>query len=400
MGSSFAARTSVVKPSATLAISARATELKAQGRDIFAFGVGEPDFEPPAHVLLAAKEAIERGASKYTAVTGLVALKEAIAEAATGRRGYTPDPSEVVISVGAKHALFNLALALYEPGDEVIVPSPHWVSYPEQVRMLGAEPVLIDTDESTGFRLGPDALKQALSPKTKALILCSPSNPTGAAYTREQLKALLDVIADHSDAWFIVDEIYADLLYDGFVHASPRALRPDMTGRIAIVDGVSKSYAMTGWRIGWSIAPKSLSAILDVMQGQSTTNATTVSQYAAIAALRGPQEPREAMRATFESRRNLMCGLLNQIEGIRCPSPEGAFYLFANCTELLGKHGTTGILDSDVALARFFLEEAGVACVPGSGFGKAGYIRFSYATSDARIIAGVDALRNAVARLT
>lgn len=393
-----AERLAAVAPSATLAISARAAELRAKGVDVFAFGVGEPDFEPPALVLEAAREAILKGASKYTAVTGLPELKEAIRDSVHARRGYACDTAEICVTVGAKHALFNLALALYEPGDEVVIPAPYWVSYPEQVRMFGATPVIVETTEKEGFRVTPAALEAALTPRTKAFILCSPSNPTGSAYDAESMGALLDVMAKH-DAWFIIDEIYADLVYDGFKHASPRALRPELADRIIVVDGVSKSYAMTGWRIGWTIAPKALTKTLDLVQGQSTTNAATVAQRAAIAALRGPQDTLEAMRVKFEARRGRMVHGLNDIPGVRCRMPEGAFYAFADVSALIGKAHGSSRMESDADLARHFLDEGHVACVPGSGFGAAGYMRFSYASSEPRIDAGLASLRKAVALL-
>ncbi|MFO0662304.1 MAG: pyridoxal phosphate-dependent aminotransferase [Polyangiaceae bacterium] len=396
-----AERLSAVAPSATLAISARAAELRAKGVDVFAFGVGEPDFEPPGFVLEAAREAILKGASKYTAVTGLPELKEAIRDSILQRRGYACETQEICVSVGAKHALFNLAIALYEPGDEVIIPAPYWVSYPEQVRMFGAKPVIVETEEANGFRVTPEALEAAITPKTKAFILCSPSNPTGSAYDAESMGRLLDVMGKH-DAWFVIDEIYADLVYDGFKHGSPRALRPDLTDRIIVVDGVSKSYAMTGWRIGWTIAPKALTKTLDLVQGQSTTNAATIAQRAAISALRGPQDTLLEMRAKFESRRNRMVQGLNDIPGIRCRMPEGAFYAFADVRDLVGKrHAPSGkLIESDDDLARVFLDHAHVACVPGSGFGAAGYMRFSYASNEERIDAGLASLRRTIAEFS
>jgi len=395
----FAQRLSAVSPSVTLAMNARAADLRAKGNDIFAFGVGEPDFEPPPHVLVAAKAAIDAGASKYTAVTGIAPLKKAICEACTRSRGFTPKPEQVTVTVGAKHALFNLAIALYEPGDEVIIPKPFWVSYPEQVRMMGAEPVLVDTDEANGWRLTPEALEKAITPKTKAVILCTPSNPSGAAYPEAAMKGLLDVLRKHQ-IWLIVDEIYAELVYDGFEHVSAAKLAPDMLDRIVVVDGVSKTYAMTGWRIGWSIAPAPLAKVLDVVQGQSTTNATSVAQQAALAALTGPQTEIAAIRSRFDARRKAMVKGLAQIPGIACRLPEGAFYAFADCRGLLGKKHGDKVLSSDEDLAFFFLEVAHCATVPGGAFGAPGYIRFSYALSEERIAQGLAAIAKAVATLT
>lgn len=394
----FAQRLSAVSPSVTLAMNARAADLRAKGADVFAFGVGEPDFDPPAHVLAAAKAAIDAGASKYTAVTGIAPLKKAICDASARSRGFSPKPDQVTVTVGAKHALFNLAIALFEPGDEVIIPKPFWVSYPEQVRMMGAEPVLVDTDEANGWRLTPEALEKAITPRTKAVILCTPSNPSGAAYPEASMRALLDVLRKHP-VWLIVDEIYAELVYDGFEHVSAAKIAPDLLDRIVVVDGVSKTYAMTGWRIGWSIAPAPLAKVLDTVQGQSTTNATAVAQHAALAALTGPQDAIVDIRARFEKRRRAMVEGLSRIPGIRCRMPEGAFYAFADCRGLLGKKHGDKVLSSDEDLAFFFLEEAHCATVPGGAFGAPGYVRFSYALSEERITKGLEALAAAIAKL-
>ncbi len=396
----LAKRLDAVAPSATLVMNARANELRASGVDVFAFGVGEPDFEPPPFVLDAAKAAIDRGASKYTAVSGIAPLKAAICKATERSRGWSPAPAQVTVSVGAKHALFNLALALFEAGDEVLIPLPAWLSYPEQVRLVGATPVMVPTTEASGWKMSPEQLQAALSPRTKAVILCSPSNPTGAAYDEASLRALLEVVARH-DCWLIVDEIYAELVYDGFRHVSPARLAresfPSLVDRIIIVDGVSKQYAMTGWRIGWCITPQPLAAALDMVQGQSTTNPTAVAQHAALAALSGPQEETERMRATFESRRNVMVDGLRDITRGRCSRPEGAFYAFVDCTSLYGVelHGKRVETDTDLAL--WLLEEAHVATVGGSAFGAPGYIRFSYATNETRIRDGLESIRKSLA---
>ncbi|MCL2778438.1 MAG: pyridoxal phosphate-dependent aminotransferase [Polyangiaceae bacterium] len=395
MSLSFAKRLEVVKPSVTLAMNARAAELRSKGADVFAFGVGEPDFEPPAFVLEAARKAVDKGVSKYTAVTGIAALKEAVCERTRKVRGWSPKPNQVVVTVGAKHALFNLALALYEPGDEVIIPAPYWVSYPEQVKMFGAEPVTVDTTEASGFKMTPEAFDKALSPKTKAVILCTPSNPTGSAYSESELSALLNVWKK-SNSWLIVDEIYADLVYDGFVHASVAKLAQDQIDRIVIVDGVSKTYAMTGWRIGWCIAPAPLAKVLDVVQGQSTTNATAIAQHASVAALTGPQEEVERMRSAFEKRRNVMVESLRSLPGVSCRMPEGAFYAFADCRSLYGIPYKGKPIANDEDVAFFMLDEAHVAAVPGGAFGAPGYVRFSYATSEERIRGGIASIRAAI----
>ena len=394
----FAERLKSVSPSVTLAMNARAAELRQRGVDVYAFGVGEPDFEPPAHVIAAAKAAIDKGASKYTAVTGIAPLKQAICDASARARGFSPTPQQVTVTVGAKHALFNLAIALYEPGDEVILPSPCWVSYPEQVRMMGATPVIVATEEASGWRMSAAALEAAITPRTKAVILCTPSNPTGAAYPERELRALLEVLARH-DVWLIVDEIYAELVYDGFRHTSPAHLAPELLDRMVIVDGVSKTYAMTGWRLGWSVSPPPLAKMLDVVQGQTTTNAAAVAQYAALAALTGPQGEIDAIRARFEARRDAMVVGLNAIDGISCRRPEGAFYAFADCSGLLGKRHGDKVLSTDEDLAFWMLDAASVAAVPGGAFGAPGYIRFSYALSEERIAAGLASIARAAGAL-
>ena len=393
MPQGLASRLASVAPSVTLAMNARAAELRSKGVDVFAFGVGEPDFEPPAFVLEAAKQAIDRGASKYTAVSGILPLREAVCEK-LATRGVDAKPDQVVGGVGAKHALFNLALALYEPGDEVVIPTPSWISYAEQVRMMGATPVLVPSSEEEGFRISPAKLAAALTPKTKAVIFCTPTNPTGSAYSGPEMSALLDVLRKH-DCIIVIDEIYADLVYDGFEHVSAGKLGADLRDRLVLVDGVAKSYAMTGWRIGWAVAPKRIAKALDTIQGQSTTNATAVAQHAAVAALRGPQDAVREMRDKFQKRRDVMVAGLNAL-GLRCRKPEGAFYAFADCRSLYGiAHGETK-LASDEDVAMFLLDAAHVASVPGGPFGAPGYVRFSYATNEERIGAGLASVRAAV----
>lgn len=374
-------------------MNARAAELRAKGVDVHNFSVGEPDFEPPRHVLEAAKRAIDTGASKYTAVAGIAPLRQAIA--ATARTKYTSD--EVCVSVGGKHALFNLALALFGPGDEVIIPSPYWVSYPDQVRLAEATPHIVETTVDDRFLMSPDQLARALGPKTKAVILCSPSNPTGSAYAEPELRALLDVLRGH-DCWIIADEIYASLVYDDFRHVTPAAIAPDLSDRILVVDGVAKKYAMTGWRIGWTLGPRQVIAAITTIQGQSTSNATTVAQYAALAALTGPQDEVQAMRTAFRRRRNVMVDGLNALPGLHCRKPEGAFYAFADCRGLYGLEHDGRPIASDTDVALWLLDRAQVVTVPGSGFGAPGYLRFSYATSEEQITTALDVMGRAIAQ--
>ncbi len=376
-------------------MNARVIELRAKGVDVFAFGVGEPDFEPPQAVLDAAKRAIDAGCSKYTAVTGIAPLKKAICDFTEATRGWRPEPANVCVSVGAKHVLFNLALALYEPGDEIVIPKPYWVSYPEQVHLVGAKAVLVDTREDEGWKLSPERLERAMTPRTKAVILCSPSNPTGTAYTESETRALCEVLRRH-DAWLVVDEIYAELVYDGFQFVSAAKIAPDLRDRMVIVDGVAKTFAMTGWRIGWALAPAPLIKALDTVQGQSTTNAAAVSQWAALAALGTPTADFARIRTMFQARRDAMVAGLESIGGIRCRKPEGAFYAFADVRGLYGLEWNGRELTSDEDVALWLLDRAHVAAVPGAGFGAPGYLRFSYAASEERIAAGIAAIRNAV----
>jgi len=395
----LARRIQAVKPSATLAMTQKANELKAQGVDVIAFGVGEPDFATPPAICEAAKAAIDGGATHYTRVRGIDPLLKAIAADSERRRGVKHDTSEIVVSVGAKHTLFNLAMVLFDEGDEILIPAPHWVSYPDQCRIIGAEPITLETREEDGFRLTPEALEAAVTDKTKALILCSPSNPTGSAYTAEQLRALADVAAK-GDYWIIVDEIYGELVYDGFEQKSLLTVAPELRERIIVVDGVSKTYAMTGWRIGWALAPAHVAKAVEKIQGQSTTNPAAVSQHAAVAALTGDRAPIQKMQAAFAERRAAIVEGLNAIDGISCRQPEGAFYAFPNVTALVGKSHAGGKIEDDTALAMWLLEAARVAVVPGGAFGAPGYVRMSYATSMELIQEGLKRIRDAVATLS
>ncbi len=395
MSHSLATRLHAVQPSATLAMTAKAQELKAQGRTVYTFGVGEPDFATPEHIRRAAAEGLARS-SHYTAVTGTPDLREAVCLATERDRGWTPKPENVTVSVGAKHVLFNLAMVLCDAGDEVIIPAPYWVSYPEQWRLFGGVPKIIETRREDGFRVQPEALAEALGPKTKAVILCSPSNPTGAAYDRAELLALCEVLARH-DCWIIIDEIYGDLVYDGFEHVSLGKLVPELADRLVIVDGVSKSYAMTGWRIGWAIAPPGLTKALAKVQGQSTTNPTAVAQIAANAALRGPRDEVHSMREAFAARRRKMVDGLNAIPGISCDLPRGAFYAFPDVTGLYGIRHGDAVLASDDDVTLWQLERCGIAAVAGAPFGAPGYVRFTYASAESVIDEALSALAAAVA---
>ncbi len=375
-------------------MTAKAAELKAQGRKVYTFGVGEPDFRTPAHIREAAAHALTQS-SHYTAVTGTAQLKEAICAATERDRGWAPSPDVVTVCVGAKHALFNLAMVLCDPGDEVIIPAPYWVSYPAQWSLFGGVPKIVPTRTEDGWRLSPDALEAAVTPKTKALILCTPSNPTGGAYAEEDLAALADVLRRH-DIYVIVDEIYGELVYDGFTHVSLSKIAPDLRDRIVAIDGVSKTYAMTGWRIGWAIAPPHIAKAINKVQGQSTTNPTAAAQVAAIAALTGPRDEIHRMRDAFSSRRKKMVDGLNAISGIRCALPKGAFYAFPDVTGLYGIRWGDKTLNSDLDVALWQLEVCGIAAVAGTPFGAPGHIRYTYACGEDVIDEALSALAAAV----
>ena len=395
----LAARLSAIAPSATIAIADRAAALRAAGIDVLSFGLGEPDFDTPSFIRDAAKAALDKGATRDTRTRGIAPLREAIAADSLARRGVAHDPEEIVVSTGAKQSLFDLALALLDPGDEAIIPAPYWVSYPEQVSLLGAVPRIVETREDEGFRLRPEVLDAAIGPRTKALILCTPSNPTGAAYDEASLVALAAVLRRRS-IWVIVDEIYAQLVYDGFVQRSLLTVAPDLKDRLVIVDGASKTYAMTGWRIGWTLGPRSLADACETLQSQATSHATTVALHAALAALMGPRHELEGMLKEFAARRTLMVDGLNGVPGISCRMPEGAFYAFPSVHGLLGKKTPDGkVLRTDVDVTQHLLDAARVAVVPGTAFGAPGYVRLSYAASQQQISLGVSRIAAAVAAL-
>jgi len=380
--------------SATAAVFKRVAELRASGVDVISLGLGEPDFDPPAHVLTAAKAAIDGGASRYTEVAGLRALREAICADSLRRRGVEHAPDEVVVSAGVKHVLFNLAQALFDHGDEVVIPVPAWGSYAEQVRLCGATPILLPCAEQDGFLLRPEALARALGPRTKAVVLCTPSNPTGAAYRPDQLTAIAEVLREH-DTLAIVDEIYSELVYDGRALRSLLSLAPDLRERIVVVDGVSKRFAMTGYRVGWMLASRALARACEALQSQATTSISAISQHAAIAALDGGEQHAATMRARLQARRDRLVAGLSAIPGLRVPVPQGAFYLFVSVHGLLGRGG----LANDVDVAAQWLEHARVAVVPGTDFHAPGYVRLSYATSEELLDRAVERIADAVARL-
>ena len=372
-----------VKPSATLAVTARARELKREGRDVIGLGAGEPDFDTPENIKEAAIAAIRRGETKYTDVDGLPELKAAVASKFARENGLTYAVNQIHVAPGGKTVIYNALLATLSPGDEVIVPAPYWVSYPDMVLLAGGEPVRVVGHEADGFKLKPAALEAAITPRTKWLILNSPSNPTGAAYTGAELEALAAVLRRHPQVWILTDDMYEHLIYGDFDYRTIAEVAPDLYERTLTVNGVSKAYAMTGWRIGYGGGPKPLIDLMRKVAGQTTSNPSSVSQWAAVEALNGPQDFIAERAKHFEARRDLVVSMLNQATGIRCATPEGAFYVYPSIEGLIGK--TTGggtVIDSDDTFATELLDAEGVAVVQGSAFGLSPYFRISYATSE------------------
>lgn len=375
-----------VAPSATVAISQKARNLAQEGRDIIALSAGEPDFDTPLHVRDAAKRAMDEGKTRYTNVDGIPELKEAVAAKFRRDNGLDVTAADCFVSSGGKQIIFNALMATLNPGDEVVVPVPYWVSYPEIVRLCGAEPVFAVADASTGFKLKPDVLETAITPKTKWLILNTPSNPTGAAYTAEELKGLAEVLMRHPHVHILTDDIYEVLVYDGGTFATIAQVEPKLQPRTLTMNGVSKSHAMTGWRIGYCTGPRPLLAAMTKLQSQSTTNPSSVSQWAAVEALNGPQDFLAEWRQVFQARRDLVVKGLNANTGLDCLTPEGAFYVFPSCKRLLGKTSAGGKrLETDEDFVMALLEETGVALVHGTAFGLPGHFRLSYAASNAEL---------------
>ncbi len=371
-----------IAESPTLAVTAKANALKAAGESVIGFGAGEPNFPTPAHVVEAAASACADPANhRYSAVAGLPALREAIAAAAVRDSGLTVSPDEIVVSNGGKHALFNIFLSILDPGDEVLVPAPYWVSYPEQIRFAGATPVILDTDTASGFRVDVDQLEAAVTDRTKALLFVSPSNPTGMVYDAEQVSAIGRWAAERG-IWVVTDEIYQHLVYGNATFTSMPVAVPEIRDRCIVTNGVAKSYAMTGWRVGWTIAPPEVAKGITRLQSHVTSNVSNVAQHAAIAALTGPQDEVEMMRKAFDRRRRVAIDALNDIGSVTCVEPEGAFYVFPDFRDVIGHEVAGRVIDSSLELADVLLDKARVALVPGEAFGAPGYARMSYALSD------------------
>lgn len=382
-------RARAISPSPTLAIDARAKEMKAQGIKVVNFGVGEPDFDTPQHIKEAATAALAAGMTKYTPVGGIPELKEAIVAKFAHDNGLTYSPDEIVVSVGAKHSLYNAIQVLCDEGDEVIVPAPYWVSYVEQVKLAGGVPKIVRTSLDNGFKLTPEELRAALSPRARVLILNTPSNPTGAVYDRRELEALAEV-ALSAGLTIVSDEVYEKLVYDGNQHVSIASVAPEVQAQTVVINGVSKAYAMTGWRIGYVGAPREVARAMTRLQSHSTSNPTSIAQAAALAALIGPQEPVQEMVAAFARRRAYILERLQALPGVACPAPGGAFYVFPDFSAYWGREYKGKRIGNSTDLAQIFLEEAQVAVVPGIAFGDDNCIRFSYAASRATIAEGLD----------
>jgi aspartate aminotransferase len=397
----IASRLDPIKPSITLAVTAKAARLKAAGVDVVSFGAGEPDFDTPEHIKAATKAALDKGGvGKYTEVGGIAPLRAAIADELSRVHRTALTPEQILVSSGAKHSLYNIFMALLDPGDEVIIPAPYWVSYPDMVMLAAGRPVIIPTRAEDDFAATADVVAAAISPRTRAIVLNTPSNPTGGVWSRAHIEGLAKLVVEHN-LLVISDDIYRSLVYAGAEYVSIAAIGPELAARTILVDGVSKTYAMTGWRIGYTAAPIELIKAMAKIQGQSTSNPAHVAQVAALAALTGPQDCVETMRKAFDERRIAMVELLRGISGVACREPKGAFYAFPDVSAFVGKKTPEGsILDDDVQLCDWLVEVGKVAVVPGSGFGAPGHVRLSYATSMQNIQEGVKRLRTALGTLS
>jgi len=378
----IADRLSLIKPSQTLAVTKKARDLKAAGRDVIGLGAGEPDFDTPPHVIEAAKKAMDKGLTRYTDINGLVELREAIIAKFKRENGLDYTIDQIAVSCGGKQIIFNALMATLNPGDEVIIPAPYWVSYPDITRVFEAKPVIVDCPAESGFKMKPKDLEKAITPKTKWLILNSPSNPTGAAYTATDLKALAKVLMKHPQVWILTDDIYEHVIYDGFEFTTIAQVEPGLKDRTLTLNGVSKAYCMTGWRVGYAGGPKELIKAMSKVQSQSTTHTSSISQAAAAAALNGPSDFMARNNKVFKERRDLVVSMLNQSQGLKCPTPEGAFYVYPSCAGTIGRKTPKGkAINNDEDFVTYVLETEGVAVVQGAAFGSSPHFRISYATA-------------------
>ncbi|AKL98706.1 pyridoxal phosphate-dependent aminotransferase [Endomicrobium proavitum] len=391
-------RVQAVQPSPTLAIDAKAKALKAQGVDVISFGAGEPDFNTPQNIKDAGIDAINKNFTRYCPVAGTLDLKKAIVNKLKRDNGLEYIPEEIIVSCGAKHSLYNLFQAILDDGDEIIIPAPYWVSYPDMAILAGAKPVIIPADDKNGFKITAQSVQKVITAKTKAIVINSPSNPTGATYSSGELKAIAEVCVKNK-ILMISDEIYEKLVYDNFKFSSTASVLPEAKNYTVVINGVSKAYAMTGWRIGYAAGPREIITAMAKIQSQSTSNPTSISMKASVEALNGPQDEVEKMRAEFEKRRDYIHERLNKIEGISCSKPSGAFYVFPDISKLLGKTFGAKVINTDSEFAQYLLETAKIAVVPGSAFGADGYMRLSYATSLELIKEGMDRLEKTVKQM-
>ena len=397
----LAARLSRVKSSPTMAMSAKARELKAQGRDVIELSAGEPDFPTPANIIKAAEEAMARGDTKYTDPDGSPALKQAVCDKFKRDNNLDYEPAQVTIGTGGKQVLYNALMATLNPGDEVIIPAPYWVSYPDMVLLAEGTPVIVECTQANRFILQPEDLEKAITPKTKWIIMNSPSNPTGAGYTRADMKKITDVLMRHPHVWIMTDDMYEHLVYDDFDFCTPAEVEPGLYDRTLTVNGMSKAFCMTGWRIGYAAGPKDLIGGIRKIQSQSTSNPSSISQAASIAALNGPKEFIAEHNEIFKERRYLVCSMLNQAKGLDCPTPEGAFYVYPSCAGLIGKTTPDGkVLENDEDVIAYFLETEGIAAVHGAAFGLSPHFRISYATSTEVLEDACQRIQRACAALT
>ena len=401
INSLIAERMSLIKPSPTMAVTKLAAEMKAAGKDVIGLGAGEPDFDTPDHIKNAAITAIKNGETKYTAVDGTPALKKAIVNKFSKDNNIEYNMDEIIVSVGGKQVLYNALMSSINPGDEVIIPSPYWVSYPDMVALAGGIPIIVEGKESNNFKVIPDDIKNKISDKTKWIIINSPSNPTGSSYTKSELEDLGNLLLNHENIFIMSDDIYEKIIYDDFKFYSLAEVVPALKDRILTVNGVSKAYAMTGWRIGYAGGPKELISSMAKLQSQSTSNPSSISQAAALAALEGPEEFLSERNDKFRIRRDMVVDMLNNCNGLSCLKPSGAFYVYPSCSGVIGKALTSGkVIENSIDFSSYLLESEGVAVVPGSAFGADPFFRISYATSDSILEEACNRIRKACEQLS
>ena len=397
----IAERMSLIKPSPTMAVTKMAAEMKAAGKDIIGLGAGEPDFDTPDHIKNAAIEAIKNGETKYTAVDGTPALKKAIAKKFYKDNSIKYNIDEIIVSVGGKQVLYNALMSSINPGDEVIIPSPFWVSYPDMVSLAGGVPITVEGKEKNNFKIQPEDIRDKISTKTKWIIINSPSNPTGSSYSSEELRDIGNLLLEHENIFVMSDDIYEKIIYDDFKFFSLAEVVPELKDRILTVNGVSKAYAMTGWRIGYAGGPKHLITAMSKLQSQSTSNPSSISQAAALAALEGPEEFLLERNERFKTRRDMVVKMLNECNGLSCIKPSGAFYVYPSCSGIIGKSSKEGkLIENSIDFSAYLLESAGVAVVPGSAFGADPFFRISYATSDSILEEACNRIKKACEQLS